>query len=92
MKAAAKDYLMITVGMIVVVIAVYFFMIPLHIVLGSMSGLALVLTQFVPVSVSMMTLILNGVCLIAGFLLIGREFGVKDCVCVFAPAVSVMGM
>lgn len=33
MKAAAKDYLMITVGMIVVVIAVYFFMIPLHIVL-----------------------------------------------------------
>lgn len=77
MKAAAKDYLMITVGMIVVVIAVYFFMIPLHIVLGSMSGLALVLTQFVPVSVSMMTLILNGVCLIAGFLLIGREFGVK---------------
>ena len=49
MKAAAKDYLMITVGMIVVVIAVYFFMIPLHIVLGSMSGLALVLTQFVPV-------------------------------------------
>lgn len=77
MKTAAKDYLMITVGMIVVVIAVYFFMIPLHIVLGSMSGLALVLTQFVPVSVSMMTLILNGVCLIAGFLLIGREFGVK---------------
>ena len=40
----------------------------------------------------MMTLILNGVCLIAGFLLIGREFGRKDCVCVFAPAVSVMGM
>ena len=77
MKTAAKDYLMITVGMVVVVIAVYFFMIPLHIVLGSMSGLALVLTQFVPVSVSLMTLILNGVCLIAGFLLIGKEFGVK---------------
>ena len=37
MKTAAKDYLMITVGMIVVVIAVYFFMIPLHIVLGSNS-------------------------------------------------------
>lgn len=68
---------MITVGMMLVTVAVYFFMLPLHVVVGSMTGLALVLAQIVPVPISALTLLLNVLCLIAGFLLVGREFGVK---------------
>lgn len=77
MKTVRRDYLVITVGMLVVTIAVYFFMLPLQIVLGGIAGLALVLAQILPLPISLLTLILNSACLIAGFLLVGKEFGVK---------------
>ena len=77
MKKVAGEYLYITLGMVIVTVAVYFFMLPLHIVLGSISGLALVLVQVFPLPISAMTLILNVFCLVAGFLLVGKEFGVK---------------
>jgi len=64
-------------GTLIIVIAIHFFMVPNHFVTGSISGLALVLVRFIPVSVSVMTFILNMICLLIAFLFIGREFGVK---------------
>ena len=72
-----KDYAIVTVGTFVVSIAVYFFMLPSHISVGSGAALAMVLSNFIPLSVSTITLIMNVGLLILGFLLIGPEFGAK---------------
>lgn len=67
----------IFVGTLIIVIAIHFFMIPNHFIPGSISGFALVLTKFVTIPVSAMTLALNMICLVLGFMFIGRDFGAK---------------
>ena len=71
------EYLVITLGTLVIAGAVFFFLIPSHLAVGSISGLAVVLSRFIPVNVSYLTFGLNAICLILGFLLIGNDFGVK---------------
>ncbi len=75
--ALAKEYAMITLGTGIIACAVYFFMMPSHVSVGSISGLAIILTNFIPMSVSSITMIMNVFLLILGFLAIGKEFGVK---------------
>lgn len=72
-----KDFLLITFGSLLAAAAIYFFMLPSHVAVGSVSALAMVLSNFIPLPVSIITLVLNGILLIIGFLLIGPEFGVK---------------
>ena len=80
-KRNIKEFLIITFGVLIVATAVYFFMLPLNITVGSGTALAMVLSNFIPLPVSVMTLILNIVLLILGFLLIGPEFGAKTVYC-----------
>ncbi len=72
-----KDFLMITLGTVIIAAAVYFFMIPSHVSVGSISGLAIILTNFIPLPISAITMGMNVFLLILGFLTIGKEFGVK---------------
>ena len=72
-----KEFAFITVATAIVAAAVFFFLMPSHLSVGSISGLAIVLSNIVPLSVSVITMILNVVLLIVGFLLIGREFSGK---------------
>lgn len=76
-KQTIKEFSFITAGTAIIAAAVYFFMLPSHVSVGSASALAMVIGNFVPLPVSAITLILNITLLIIGFLLIGREFGVK---------------
>ena len=76
-KKNIKEYAVITLGTIIIVAAVYFFMLPSHVTVGSASALAMVLSNFIPLPVSAITFGLNAVLLIIGFLLIGKEFGAK---------------
>lgn len=76
-KTIIKEYGTIAIGMLFVSIGVYFFMGPANVVLGSITGLAIVLVNFIPIPVSAMTLALNILCLVVGFIFIGREFGSK---------------
>lgn len=77
LKRSIKEYLIITLGTIIIAAAVYFFMLPSHVTVGSASALAMVLSNYLPLPVSAITFILNMVLLIIGFLLIGKEFGAK---------------
>lgn len=72
-----REFAVITIGIIIAASAVYFFMLPSHIAVGSGSALALVLSNFISLPVSVLTLILNVVLLLLGFLLVGPEFGIK---------------
>lgn len=76
-----KEWFMITMGTVIVAIAVYFFMLPSHVTVGSAAALAMVISNFVPLDVSVITMMMNVVLLIIGFLLIGPEFGVKTVYC-----------
>lgn len=72
-----REFVVITIGTIIAASAVYFFMLPSHIAVGSGSALALILSNFIPLPVSVLSLILNIFLLLLGFLLIGPEFGIK---------------
>ena len=80
-KRSVKDFFVITVGTLIVATAVFFFMLPSHVTVGSGTALAMVLSNFIPLPVSVITLILNVVLLLLGFLLIGPEFGGKTVYC-----------
>ena len=72
-----KEFLIITVGTIIIGSAVFFFMLPSQVSVGSASALAMVIGNFIPLPVSALTFILNTALLIVGFILLGHEFGIK---------------
>lgn len=76
-KQTLWEYFMITLGMGIVSIGMFFFLIPSEIILGSMTGLAMILVNIFPLSLSAMTFMLNMVCLGVGFIFLGKEFGAK---------------
>ena len=87
-KRNIREFISITVGTVIVACAVFFFMMPSHVTVGSAAGLAIVLSEFLPFSVSTITMAMNVGLLIIGFLLIGPEFGGKTVYCaVLLPAV-----
>ena len=72
-----KETVILTVAVAIIAAAVYFFLVPSHTSVSSISGLGIVLSNFVPLQLLAITMILNVVLLIIGFFTCGREFGVK---------------
>ena len=71
-KDLIKETVILTAAAAIIAAAVYFFLVPSH-----ASGLGIVLSNFVPLPLSAITMILNVVLLIIGFFTCGKEFGVK---------------
>lgn len=70
------------IGILTIVIALasaaaFFFLLPSHAAVSSITGLAIVVSNLVPFSVSMITFVLNMILLVIGFILFGKEFGAK---------------
>lgn len=76
-KSIIKETSILTVGVAIIAAAVYFFLVPSHASVSSISGLGIVLSNFIPLPLSAITMILNVILLIIGFFTCGREFGVK---------------
>ena len=72
-----KDYLVITLGIFIAAVAVYFFLVPSGVTVGSASGFGVVLSYFIPLPLSVITFVINLVLLIVGFIIIGKDFGIK---------------
>ena len=72
-----KETLILTTAVAIIAAAVFFFLVPSHTSVSSISGLGIVLSNFVPLPLSAITMILNVVLLIIGFLTCGKEFGIK---------------
>ena len=75
--AAVRELAILTGAVAIIAAAVYFFLVPSHASVSSISGLGIVLANFVPLPLSVITMILNVVLLVIGFLTCGREFGAK---------------
>lgn len=76
-KDLAKEALILTGADAIVAAAVYFFLVPSHASVSSISGLGIVLANFIPLPLSAITMIMNVVLLIIGFITCGKEFGAK---------------
>lgn len=72
-----KETGILTVAVAIISAAVYFFLVPSHASVSSISGLGIVLSNFVPLPLSAITMILNVVLLLIGFVTCGKEFGIK---------------
>lgn len=77
-----KELAIMTVGMFVAAAAVYYFLVPSKLVVGSISGLSIVISGIfekagIMLKVSTIVLIINALLLVLAFFLIGKEFGAK---------------
>lgn len=72
-----KEYILITVAVVLMDIGIYVFKFPNNFSFGGVSGLAVVVTHFVPLTASQINLAVNMLLLVFGFLFLGRNFGVK---------------
>lgn len=76
-KEVVWELFTLTAAVAIIAAAVYFFLVPSHASVSSISGLGIILTNFIPLPLSVITMVLNVVLLISGFITCGREFGTK---------------
>ena len=83
LRCSIRDMAVITFATFIVAVAVFFFMMPNNLAIASIAGLAVVLQNFIPLSVATISLIFNVGLLIIGFVFVGREFGGKTVYCLY---------
>lgn len=87
-KETIREWLLITLGTVLIGVGVYFFKFPNHFSTGGVTGLAVVLDHFIPsFTPGDLVLLVNGLLLILGFAVFGRNFGLKT---VYASVVQSM--
>ena len=79
-----KELMIMTVGMFIAAAAVYYFLVPSKLVVGSISGLSIVISGIfenagIAIKVSTVVLVINAILLVLAYFLIGKEFGLKTC-------------
>lgn len=72
-----KELLILSVATLIISSSVFFFLIPSNASVSSISGLAIVLHNIIPLDISIITMILNVLLLIIGFITCGKDFGYK---------------
>lgn len=77
-KTKIIDFIVITIGTIICGVATYYFMLPSNLAIASVSGVAILIGKFIPISKSMLILILNIILLIISWFFVGHEFTIKS--------------
>ena len=77
-----KELIIMTAGMTIAAAAVYYFLMPSNLIIGSITGLSMVLSGIlsaagIPIKVSVMVTVINAILLVLAWVLIGQEFGAK---------------
>ncbi|MBR1569505.1 MAG: YitT family protein [Bacteroidales bacterium] len=77
-----KELVIMTLAMTIAAAAVYYFLMPSNLVIGSITGLSMVLADIctlvgIPMKVSWMVTAINAILLVLAWFLIGKEFGAK---------------
>lgn len=77
-----KELVIMTLGMMVTAAAVYYFLVPSKLIIGTISGLSIVLCNIfqaagINIGLSVIIMVINAILLILAWVLIGHEFGAK---------------
>jgi len=90
-----KDILTILIAMSIAAAAVYYFLMPSKLVVGSITGLSIVISGIfekmgIIVKVSVVVFTINAILLVMAYILIGKEFGLKTAIAalVLAPLID----
>ena len=76
-----KDYVMITLGTLLIALEVYFFEIPNSFTIGGVSGISVLIGELTQISTSNLIILLNLILLIIGFIFLGRSCGIRTIYC-----------
>jgi len=82
-KKNIREILFSSLGVLLTAIGLVSFLIPFHIAAGGVSGIAIILSHFLPLPVGVLMYLLNGVLFLVSFFVIGREFGLRSVYCTF---------
>ena len=76
-KKTLLEYGLLTIATYIMVIGIYAFKFPNNFSFGGVTGMAVVLSRFIPITPSSITFVINMVLLLLGFIFLGKDFGVK---------------
>lgn len=89
MKEKLKEYLIITIGLILVSFAIQYFYVPAKITGGGITGIAIVINNYFPyLAIGLLMLVMNVILFCIGFLLIGGSFGSKTLYASFGLSIA----
>lgn len=77
------EFIIMTIGMLITACAVYYFLVPSKLIIGTISGLSIVISGIseslfgVALPVSTVIFVINAILLVLAYFLIGKEFGIK---------------
>lgn len=78
MKKQIKDYIVITLGLILISIGIHFFLVPHNLAAGGLTGIAMILNYYFPsLSIGIIMLLGNIFFFVIGFIFIGKDFGTR---------------
>ncbi|NMA49154.1 MAG: YitT family protein [Tissierellia bacterium] len=75
MKFDFKKFMWINLGIIIMTIGLYYFLMPSKLAVGGATGAAMVLSYIIPVPLGIILGVLNIILFITAFLILGKEFG-----------------
>ena len=76
-KRTVEEYAVLTLATLIMVFGIYVFKFPNNFSFGGVTGIAIVLSKFLPGTPGNITLMINIVLLLLGFILLGKGFGIK---------------
>ncbi|WP_061995725.1 YitT family protein [Clostridium sp. ATCC 25772] len=81
-KKTFKEFFFITIGLILLAVALTLFLVPNNLAAGGISGLAIIINSYIPtIAVPIIMLGLDVILYIIGFIFIGASFGFKSIYC-----------
>lgn len=90
-----QRYLLMTAGILIMAIGIYFFKFPNNFSTGGVSGISIILGRLFPdsfLSPSTVMLIINTLLLVLGFLILGRSFAFSTVYCSMLLSLTLSGM
>ena len=89
------EYIIITFAVVLMDVGIYVFKFPNNFSFGGVSGMAVVFSHFIPMTSAQINLVINMILLVIGFIVLGRDFGVKTayimlelCFAIILPALA----
>ncbi len=81
MSKKIKSFLLMNIGIVLMALGIYFFKIPNGFSTGGVTGIGTILAQFTPISPGAWIWILNIALLVLGFIILGKDTGIKTVYC-----------
>lgn len=76
-RRIAEEYIILTIATLILVLGVYVFKFPNNFSFGGVTGIAIVLSAFLPTTPGNINFMINMLLLLLGFLFLGKQFGIK---------------